>query len=111
MADRDLEISNFKDKIQWLENKNLELQNQLGEVERKHKLDLDKLNRQKSTMELVHQKNGIVEDRKEVAVEDNKCRDVGSLFTELTKRTNNVSIFSIVFIKKKQKDGKWNAKC
>lgn len=47
MADRDFEVSNYKDKIEWLEDKTEQLQKQLSDNDNKYRKELDKLTRQK----------------------------------------------------------------
>lgn len=66
MADKDLEINNYQEKVQWLESRVLELQNQLETIEIKHKEDLSRLGKE------TPQKNHTVESIKDI----NNCSNV-----------------------------------
>lgn len=72
MADKDLEISSYREKMQWLENKLLELQNQLANVEVKHKEDLNRISSEKKTVVVIPHKDKTVESNKE----QNACHNV-----------------------------------
>lgn len=74
-----MEISGYKEKVQWLENKISELQSQLADSETRRKEELDQLSKYKNTLELAPQKNGIVESKKESSDEDTKCSNVSKL--------------------------------
>lgn len=74
-----MEISSYKEKVQWLENKILELQSQLTDSETRRREELDQLSKHKNAVELMPQKNGIVETKKECSDEDTKCNNVSRL--------------------------------
>lgn len=79
MADRDLEISNLKEKVESLENEILQLQNHLQQNESKHKEEIDKLTKQARTIEQTQEKNHIALDKKESRETNTKCSRVGFL--------------------------------
>lgn len=89
MADKDLEITTYQEKIQWLENKLLELQNQLTNIETKYREDLDKINREKKSLVVVSQKNGTLEDKKELSDDKNTCHNVSQLIIYLQYYKNS----------------------
>lgn len=76
MADKDLEISSYKEKVQWLEDKLTEVQNQLDNIQIKRREDLDRINKEKKTVAVIPQKNTTIESKKETNVEENTCHSV-----------------------------------
>lgn len=76
MADKDLEINSYKEKVQWLEDKISEVQNQLDNIQLKRKEDLDRINKEKKTVVVIPQKNTTVESKKETNIEENTCHSV-----------------------------------
>lgn len=72
MADRELEINNYKDKIQWLEEKIIQLDKEKENDKIRHKQELEKL--------LVKNEKEDVKEEKESVGESNKCESVSQLF-------------------------------
>lgn len=68
MADRELEINNYKDKIQWLEEKIIQLDKEKESEKIRHKEELEKL--------LVKNEKVDVKDETELVAENNKCESV-----------------------------------
>lgn len=111
MADKDFEISNYQEKIQWLENKLLELQNQLENKEIRYKEDLERLSKEKKTVVVIPQTNGTVESKKETSDEQNKCSNVSFRNSRFFNVITFASTSSSAFTRKNWKGGKRNVKC
>lgn len=72
MADRELEINNYKDKIQWLEEKIIQLDKERETDKIRYKTELDKL--------ALKNKEEDVKEEKQLTKESDKCESVSINF-------------------------------
>lgn len=81
MADRELEINNYKDKVEWLENSVTQLKKQLAQNEVFYKEEIKKLSSQKSNENNLQKTNTQKEGQSSTDGETtkNECKSVSSV--------------------------------